>query len=39
LANRPEYAIRLANAGGLWEASTGFNALNHTLQVTAAPPT
>jgi hypothetical protein len=35
LATRPEYAIRLANSGGLWEAGTGFNALNHTLQVTA----
>ena len=30
---RPEYAIRLANTGGLWEAGTGFNALNHTLTV------
>jgi lysophospholipase L1-like esterase len=37
LSNRPEYAIRLANAGGLWEAATGFNALKHTLVVTASP--
>ena len=33
LKGRPEYAIRLANSGSLWEAGTGFNALNHTLQV------
>lgn len=39
LGLRPEYSIRLANAN-LWEAATGFNALNHTLNVTAAttPP-
>jgi hypothetical protein len=34
LAGRPEYAIRLANTGGLWEAGTGFNALKHTVTVT-----
>jgi hypothetical protein len=33
LAGRPEYAIRLANTG-LWEAGTGFNALNQTVTVT-----
>jgi hypothetical protein len=32
---RPEYSIRLANQG-TWEASTGYNNLNHTLAVTAA---
>ena len=32
LSNRPEYAIRLANTG-TWEATTGFNALNHTVTV------
>lgn len=34
LASRPEYAIRLANAG-LWEASTGLHALQQA--VTVAP--
>lgn len=38
LAARPEYAIRLANNAGLWEASTGFNALNHTVTLTSSPP-
>jgi hypothetical protein len=32
LAARPEYAIRLANPN-TWEASTGYNNLNHTLTV------
>jgi hypothetical protein len=32
LQNRPEYAIRLANAG-LWEAGTGYNRLNQTVRV------
>lgn len=32
IAHRPEYAIRLANAG-LWDPSTGFNRLNHILVV------
>lgn len=32
LRNRPEYAIQLANAG-TWEATTGFNKLNHTVGV------
>ncbi|WP_158539604.1 DUF4832 domain-containing protein [Meiothermus sp. QL-1] len=32
LERRPEYAIRLANQG-VWEASTGYNRLLHTIQV------
>jgi hypothetical protein len=32
LRDRPEYAIRLANQG-LWEATTGFNSLQHILDV------
>jgi hypothetical protein len=32
LAANPAYAIRLANTG-LWEAATGYNALNHTITV------
>ena len=32
IANRPEYAIRLANEN-TWEAATGYNNLNHTLTV------
>ena len=32
LANRPEYAIRLANEG-VWEDSTGYNDLGHTVHV------
>jgi hypothetical protein len=32
LAKRPEYAIRLANTN-MWEDSTGYNNLNHTLQL------
>lgn len=32
ISNRPEYAIRLANEN-VWEASTGFNNLNHTVVV------
>ena len=34
---RPEYSIRLANQN-TWEASTGYNDLNHTLVVTAPVP-
>ncbi|MEO6097235.1 MAG: DUF4832 domain-containing protein [Fibrobacteria bacterium] len=34
LHNRPEYSIRLANAG-VWEDSTGLNALKHTVVVSA----
>ena len=34
IANRPEYAIRLAN-DNTWESITGYNSLNHTLNVTA----
>jgi hypothetical protein len=30
--DRPEYSIHLANTN-VWEASTGYNKLNHTLQV------
>ena len=37
IANRPEYSIQLANTG-TWEASTGFNRLNHTLTVGQTPP-
>jgi hypothetical protein len=33
IANNPNYAIRLAN-DSIWESSTGFNSLNHTLNVT-----
>jgi Domain of unknown function (DUF4832)/Domain of unknown function (DUF4874) len=32
LANRPEYAVQLANTD-LWEAATGWNRLNRTLKV------
>ncbi len=32
--NRPEYSIRLANTN-VWEAQTGFNKLNHILQITS----
>jgi Domain of unknown function (DUF4832)/Domain of unknown function (DUF4874) len=32
LSNRPEYSIQLANKG-VWEASTGWNALGATLEV------
>ncbi len=35
LANRPEYAIRLAN-NSMWEASTGYNNLNHIITVSGA---
>lgn len=35
LRARPEYAIRLAN-NDTWEASTGYNKLNHTVNVTSA---
>jgi hypothetical protein len=33
LAERPAYAIRLANTPSPWDGNTGFNALNHTLRV------
>lgn len=33
LANKPEYAIRLAN-DSVWESTTGYNNLNHTISVT-----
>jgi hypothetical protein len=32
ISNRPEYAIQLANSS-TWEASTGFNKLNHTASI------
>ncbi|MDB5758709.1 MAG: hypothetical protein JWM30_1998 [Burkholderia sp.] len=32
LRNRPEYAIQLANTS-VWEASSGFNNLNHTVSI------
>jgi hypothetical protein len=32
LANRPEYAVRLANPDS-WESGTGYNSLNATVQV------
>lgn len=32
LKDRPEYSVRLANEG-LWEEGTGYNKLNHILQV------
>jgi hypothetical protein len=43
IASRPEYAIRLANTGGVWEATTGYNrvgsvtvaAANAAPQITA----
>ena len=36
IGNRPEYAIRLANSGGVWEAETGYNRLLQTIVVSAA---
>lgn len=35
LANRPEYSIRMANEN-TWEATTGYNRLGHTLNVTVS---
>jgi hypothetical protein len=35
ISARPEYAIRLANEN-VWEATTGYNKLNHTVNVTQA---
>ena len=35
IRNRSEYSIRLANTG-VWESSTGYNSLNHTLQITTS---
>jgi hypothetical protein len=32
IADRPEYSIRLANKD-VWEASTGYNKLNHTVAI------
>jgi hypothetical protein len=32
LRDRPEYSIQLANTNA-WEASTGYNSLNHTVSV------
>ena len=39
LAARPDYSIRLANGGGIWDAATGYHNLNHTVSVTGALPT
>lgn len=33
LHGRPDYSIRLANTGNLWEAATGYNDLKQTLKV------
>lgn len=33
IAKRPEYAIRFANEN-VWEATTGYNNLNHTIAIT-----
>lgn len=38
LATRPEYAILLANSGGVQEIATGYNKLLHTLVVDNAAP-
>jgi hypothetical protein len=35
LRTRPEYSIRLANQG-VWEPSTGYNSLKHSIEVTSA---
>lgn len=35
LATRPEYAIRMAN-NNTWEATTGYNNLNHTITINSA---
>ena len=35
LAIRPEYAIRMANGGTVWDAAKGYNNLLHTLTVTS----
>lgn len=35
LANRPEYAIRFAN-NSMWEASTGYNYLDHKITINQA---
>jgi hypothetical protein len=32
LRKRPEYSIRFAN-DGMWEATTGYNNLQHTLRI------
>lgn len=33
LFDRPEYALRLANAGNLWDPATGYNNLLHQISV------
>lgn len=38
ISAKPEFAIRLANTN-VWEASTGFNNLNHVLRVTSSVTT
>ncbi len=37
IADRSEYSIQLANTG-TWEATTGFNKLNHTITIGGTPP-
>jgi hypothetical protein len=37
LSDRPEYALRFANAS-IWEAQTGLNALGHTITVSSSAP-
>ncbi|MDD2986432.1 DUF4832 domain-containing protein [Flavobacterium sp.] len=35
IANRPEYAVRFAN-NAMWESTTGYNDLNHTVVINQA---
>jgi Domain of unknown function (DUF4832)/Domain of unknown function (DUF4874)/Secretion system C-terminal sorting domain len=35
LSNRPEYAIQMGNTN-VWEAATGLNKLNHTINITGS---
>ncbi|MBL7804907.1 MAG: DUF4832 domain-containing protein [Saprospiraceae bacterium] len=38
LRERPEYAIRLANSGDVWEPASGYNRLLHILDVNTTAP-
>ncbi|MFM2395375.1 MAG: hypothetical protein RLZZ546_3358 [Bacteroidota bacterium] len=38
LASKPEYSIRLANTN-IWNSTTGYNDLNHTLTITSGTST
>jgi len=38
LFDNPDYSIRLANSN-VWESTTGYNALNHTLQINSSAST